>query len=1100
MRFEVLGPIQAMDGSHPVGPVSAMRRRLLAVLLVRANRAVSTDLLAEVLWGDDLPERPAKSLHIHVHRLRQVLDRPDRLAATPGGYLLHIAPGELDSDEFHDLVGQARRARESGDLDGATAFLRAALDLWRGPPYSDVDDGLVVETEARRLAELRMIAREELYETELARGHARTIVPELAEMVAEYPLRERFVGQFMLALYRSGRQARALTAFRSARQRLARELGVEPGRELRDLHAAVLAEDGHLLGEPTAENTVESDAGDVAPDPVRPAQLPPSPASFVGRDEAITALDDLIADAEEAATIVISGMAGVGKTALALRYAHRAADRFSDGQLYIDLRGHSTEPARQPLEALGQLLRSLGADPAIAGDSVEAATAQFRSQLAGHKVLVVLDNAVAVEQVRPLLASTIGCATVITSRHRLPSLTAGEGAHRLAVDILPRQESRELLSRLLGRERLDAESEAVDALIEQCAGLPLALRIAAAQLGDERHRAVADYVAELSERGLSAFALDDDEHSAVAAAFDLSYQHLAPDVRRCFRALGLVPGSDVTAGALAALTATTPEHARVMLRKLIGTNLIDEHAAGRFRLHDLLREYVRTLVAAEDPPADQAASRVRLYSWYYQGKEAAVAFLGSHPRRPPQPDIPDGVPAVVFEHERDAANWLMAEFGNLAAAARASLSCPSTQPWSWHLVLGAAIPAARRGLLTETLPLLHDAVGSARAAGDRHALAHALNELGAVRTLSSIAVSDDLVSEVLEHAEHVGDVALQAYCLYMAGVAKARTNDYTTATASLERSLELYRQIDDHGGQALALNQLGGIAQSHGDLRRAVQRWEKILTLDETSATRSALSNLTSTRLMLGEFDGIESTIRRADRLAALHDDRAAACVLMLIRAEWHRALGQVDAAVEQLGEALHLADELAIPRLQTGILAELGFCLLTRGELGAAGHQFERAAEIAGRAELRSEGSYAARGHAETQLAAGDHGSAFLHARTALTLAGDLHRVHRADALVALGAAELADGRIAPAVEYAEAAVAIHREAEHHLGLARAHRLLGSALIAGGDDATRAHGAEHLRSSLRRFETAGSPEAAAVAAHLAAVKVTRNPTEAARW
>lgn len=1087
MRFEVLGPVRVLDGSRPVGPVSAMRRRLLAVLLARANRAVSTDLLAEVLWGPDLPERPGKSLHIHVHRLRHVLDRPERLAATPGGYLLHVEPGELDSDEFDDLVAQARRAREAHDLDAATAILRAALDLWRGSPYFDVDDGVVVDVEARRLGELRMIAREELYEAELARGSAREIVPELAEMVAEYPLRERFVGQFMLALYRSGRQARAVTAFRSARRRLVQELGVEPGRELRDLHEAIVAEDGQLLAESAPATITEpvATAEPAGPEPVRPAQLPPPPGAFVGRDDLLAELDDIIAESDEAATIVISGMAGVGKTGLALRYAHRAADRFGDGQLYIDLRGHSAAPARQPLEALGQLLRSLGADPTRAADSTEAATAQFRSLLAGRKVLVVLDNAASVEQVRPLLAATAGCATLITSRHRLPGLVAGEGARRIAVDVLPRPESRQLLTRLLGSARVEAEPGAVDTLIDQCGGLPLALRIAAAQLDDERHRPIADYVAERREHGLATFALDDD-HLAVAAAFDLSYQHLAPDVRRCFRLLGLIPGPDVTADALAALTAATPQQARTMLRQLVATNLIDEHAAGRYRLHDLLREYVRTLVEAEDPPDERSAARLRLYTWYYQGKEAAVQVLGSHPRRPPRPQLHDGVPTVEFGHERAAANWLLAEFGNIAAAARAAVRCPSFEPWSWHLVLGAAVPVARRGLLTDTLPLLRDAVTAARARGDRHALAHTLNELGAVQILGGIAVPDDLVAEVLEQADHVGDLAIQGYCLYMAGVAKARANDYTAATAYLERSLELYRQFGDHGGQALVLNHLGGIAQFHGQLRHAVQWWEKILALDETSVTRSALINLASTSLMLGQLDGFDATVRRAEQLAANHDDRAAGCVLMLIRAERHRALGQVDDAVEQLSAALRLADELTIPRLRTNIRAELGFCLLTRGELEAAEHAFERAAEIADGPGLLSEGSYAARGRAEAHLATGDLDAARFHARTAITLAGDHHRVHRADALAALAAVDLADGHVDAAIAQAEEAAAIHRATEHHLGLARALRVLGMALLAHPDTEARSRGADHLRAALRRFETLGSPEAADVAARLA--------------
>ncbi|PSK91707.1 DNA-binding SARP family transcriptional activator [Haloactinopolyspora alba] len=1085
MRFEVLGPVRAVDGSGVVGPVSKLRRRLLAALLTRANRTVGTEVLAEVLWGDDLPERPGKSLQVHVHRLRRVLDRPDRLVGVPDGYLLEIGAGELDAAEFRTLHADARPAREADDLDTVTATLRTALALWRGAPYADVDDPVVVAADARRLAEARLIAGEELYEAELARGRAREIVPELTELAAEYPLRERLIGQLMLALYRSGRQARALTTYRAARRRLDRELGVEPGRELRELHDAMAAEDPGLLagaaGEPEPDTATAA-----ATEQVAPAQIPPVPGAFVGRDGELADLDDVTIRSDEAATVVVSGMAGVGKTGLALRFAHRAADRFGDGQLYVDLRGHATAPSLHPTEALGQLLRGLGSDPGQVADSTDAATARYRSLLAGRKILVVLDNAASAEQVRPLLAATPGCMTLITSRNRLPALVAGEGAHRIVIDTLTGAEARQLLSRLLGRARVDAEPAAAGALIDECAGLPLALRIAAAQLGDERHRPIDDYVRELRERGLSMFALDDDERSAVAAAFDLSYQRLAADTRRCFGLLGLVPGADVTVDAVAALTGAPPAQARAELRRLAGTHLVDEHAAGRYRLHDLLREYVRSVVDTEAPPADREAALGRLYTWYYQGKEAAWWSLRSHPRRPPRPGLSGGVPELAFGGESDAVAWLRAEFGNIAAAARAAAQRRSWEPWSWHLVLGTAIPLARRGFLADVLPLLRTAVDAARDAGDRHAIAHTLTEFGAVRSLAGSAVSDDLVTEVLEHAESVGDQPVQAYCLYLASVVKARANEYAAAATCLERSLALQREIGDHAGQALALNHLGVVAMHRGDLRGAVRRWEEILALDEGQTTRSALINVTLTRLKLGELDGLDDTLRRADRLVALHADPAAECVFMSARAEWHRTLGRVDDALDDLATAHHLAERLAIPRLQTDTRAETGFCHLMRGELDTAADEFERASGIAEAAGLHPEGSYALRGLAEARLAAGDHRAAASHARAAIDLAGDVHRVYRADALTSLAAAELAAGHTGEAARHGKEAVAIHRTTEHYLGLARALRVLGTALLTTAEPHERSRGVALLQDALHRFDTLRAPEAAAVRALLA--------------
>lgn len=1051
VRFEVLGPVRAVDdaGEHP--PVSPLRRRLLAVLLARANHPVSADVLADVLWGEDQPEHPGKSLQVHVHRLRPVLDRPDRLAAVAGGYLLQVGPGELDAADFAAAQADARRFRESGDLGTTVDTLRAALTLWRGAPYADVDDAQIVGPQARRLAEARLLAYEELGEAELARGRAREVVPELTDLVARFPLRERFVAQLMLALYRSGRRTRALTAFRAAGRRLAQELAAGPGRELRDLHDAILADDPVLLVDDAAGRTPTTGRAPAgAPPgpgsaPIVPGQLPPAPGAFAGRATELAELKR-VTSGDDTTVVVATGMAGVGKTGLVLRHAHHIAPRFGDGQLYLDLRGHAPEPALEPLEALGHLLRGLGADPRQVGTSVDAASAEYRSRIAGRTMLVVLDNAATAEQVRPLLPAAPGCVTLVTSRNRLPGLVAHEGVHVIGLGVLPRDDALALLTGLIGTRRVAAEPDHTTALIDACARLPLALRIAAAQLAGEPHRSIADYVAELRDGGLSTLALDDDPHASVAAAFDLSYHRLDPDARRAFRLLGLLPGLDFTTDAAAALTGVSPESARRLVRRLTRAHLLEEHASGRYRLHDLLRDYARLRALAEDTDEQRRAALEGVYTWYYQGKEAAEALLRTHRREPPRPELSPGVPQPPMPDERTAAAWLQQECHNIVAAARQAAQRADTTGWSWHLVLGLGVPIARRGFLGEALTLLGSTVDATRAAGDRHALAHALTEFGAVQTLAGTPVSDDLVAEALAHAESAGDRAVQGYCLYMAGVVAARGNEHAKADDLLERSAAICRRIGDDGGLALALNQLGGLAQSRGELRRAVRLWETMLDLAESPATRSALINLSSTRIMLGEFDGVESMLDRAERLVVQHDESAAACVLMETRAGLYRITGRAAEALDLLVVAGRRADELGIPRLRASIGAETGFVYLALGDADAARGVFDQAIGVARASGLREQESAAVRGLAEAHLATGDPAAAQVVAGEAIDLAGGDHHVHRADALITLAEAELAAGRPDDALAHAAQAMSIHRRTEHHLGTAQALRVLGDA------------------------------------------------------
>jgi DNA-binding SARP family transcriptional activator len=1010
-------------------------------------------------------------MQVHVYRLRQTLDSPDRLLSVPGGYLLNVGPDELDADIFSRLHDEARRTAESGDLDQAVSRFREALGVWRDAPYADIDEAEVVAPEAKRLAEARLVAYEELFEAELARGRAREIVPELAELVAEYPLRERFIGQQMLALYRSGRRTRAEVAYRAARQRLAKELRAEPGRELRQLGEAIRMEDPALDHETRA--AVPEPAAAHAPI-VRPAQLPPSPGAFFGREAELEELD--LADA----LVLLTGMAGIGKTGLALQYAHQVADRFGDGQLYIDLCGHASGPALDPLTALGQLLRGLGADSNRAWESVADATAEYRSVLNGRKLLVLLDNAASVEQVRPLLPATSGCLTVITSRNKLSGLIAREGAHRIGVGELPSDAAHALLTRLVGADRLAAEPEQTTALIEACAGLPLALRIAAAQLADEPHRTLADYLAELEEHGSTVLALHDDEHSAVAAAFDLSYQRLDPATRQLFRRLGLVPGLDFTVDAVAAMSGTTPAAARSAVRKLTAAHLLEEHSPGRYRFHDLLRDDTRRRAATEDTTAGRDAVLERLFAWYYQGKMAAVALRASIRRQPPAPELPAGIPGFAFTDLRDAMKWVRAEFPNIAAAVKTAGDRPEHAHWTWHLALGLMLPMAEQGYMADVHAMAESGIAAARAAGDRRALANMLAESTATRHRVDLALDSSVLTEALEYAEQIGDHALLAYCLNVAAVVTMSGQDLELAEQHLTRSLAISRADGDKAGQARALSNLGSIAFQRGELEKFEQRSEEVLRLAGERNDRMAalaLPELVRARTMLGRLDGVDELIARAEDALTRFDSRVKSHLLYLYRTIWYRDTGRLVEAFEQAAAARRSAEQLDQAQAYSDAHYQLGLCHLAHGDLGAARTEFESAARWAiARPDAKDPltcHAPAVRGLAETELAADNLPLAESHAVRAVGLArtSRWNPVQRAGAIVTLGRVELASGRPADAIVRAEEALTIHQRTGHFLGLARALRLLGEA----------GAGAEQLRDALRMFEFYGSPEAGEV-------------------
>ena len=604
-EFRLLGQIEVCVNGQIVDAGHARQRSVLAVLLVEVNRLVSAAELIDRVWGEQrLPGNPGNALHTYISLLRRALTTASGVSITrkANGYKLAADAEFIDLHRFNLLVTEAR---DSDDVR-AVALLEQALELWRGDPFAHLDTPWINSTRSA-LAAQHHAAQLDLADAQLRLGQHAAVVTGMPRQVAAHPLDERLAGQYMTALYRSGRRAEALAHYRHIRQCLVAELGTEPGMALQHLHQQVLTSDPALGARPGSPPWTVP--------PEVPRQLPADVAGFTGRDRYLAELDLLLpgsagepgdrrrAGGRPAAAVIcaVSGTAGVGKTALAVHWAQQVAEQFPDGQLYVDLRGYDAERPVTVSEALGGFLRALGvADQDVPADTAERA-ARFRSLLAGRRMLVLLDNASEAEQVRPLLPGSPACVTLVTSRSSLTGLVARDGAVRLDLDLLPTEEAVDLLRRLIG-PRADAEPHSVAVLAEWCARLPLALRVAAELAVARPARPLADLAAELADmkRRLDLLGAGGDPRTSVRAVFSWSCHQLDPGTLRVFWLAGLHPGPDVDAYEVAALAGITAERAGEALDFLARVHLMHTVIPGRYGMHDLLRAYAREAAAGHD--------------------------------------------------------------------------------------------------------------------------------------------------------------------------------------------------------------------------------------------------------------------------------------------------------------------------------------------------------------------------------------------------------------------------------------------------------------------------------------------------------------------
>jgi DNA-binding SARP family transcriptional activator/tetratricopeptide (TPR) repeat protein len=893
MEFEVLGPVRLRRDADPAARLGRLQRTLLGLLLLHANRPVSADTLTEALWEGVQDDRVDQNLRLHVHRMRRTLGEAGRLSYSPGGYQLRVLPGELDAERFETLVDEAAQIADQ-EPERCVDLVRKALGLWRGTPYEGLDFPMLAD-EAHRLADRRLAATELLFEAELARGRSAAIVGDLTDLVRRHPLREHLQALLMIALYRAGRQADALQVFQDARRTLVDELGLEPGPELRSIEQQVLSGESVEIGR--RAETVR---------PV-PAQLPGNVRGFVGRESELTALDRLLDDGGDAVAItVVTGTAGVGKTALALRWSHQAHDEFPDGQLYVDLRGYGPDAPIAADDALAGFLRALGVEGGeIPPDSAERA-ARFRSLLDGRRMLVVLDNARSVEQVRPLLPGSASCAVLITSRDSLAGLGVREGARRISLDRLSHGEANRLMVELLGEQTV--ETADLEQLIEQCARLPLALRVAADLVGTRSGRGVAGLVAELADEHdrLDLLDVEEDPHSAVRAVFSWSYQQLPPDSARLFRLCGLHPGRDADLYALTALAGSDRRTTRSAIDRLVRAHLLEELGDGRFQLHDLLRAYAVELAEQVETDADRTASIARLAAHYLYAVSLATDLIDPRGavRRPEVAEPSTPTPALSTYDQ--ALAWTERGIDSMLATVAVASDDYTT------LLSRLLVPYFEiRGRYDEALTLVSRALAIAERNGDAHAEATAHRMLGNVH--------------------------------YYRG-------DYQASIRQDEAALALCRRLGDRRGEVTCLVNLGATHQRRGNYRTALRCFEQAgdIGADSDHQRLSLLANTGNLQRVLGEYEAARDSLERALDLANTLGDRAGRVIIRCNLGDLDRRTGHPQEAAGHLRSALAEARDSGNRAGESDALCGLGEIYVRLGDLDPARESFRAALDVA--------------------------------------------------------------------------------------------------------------------------------------------------------
>ncbi|MFC0865967.1 BTAD domain-containing putative transcriptional regulator [Sphaerimonospora cavernae] len=958
MEFRILGDLEAEVRGHRVDLGGVRQQTVLAVLLLDAGRPVTTSRLMEAIYGDDPPSTSRAQVQICISALRRLLSGaggPPGVISTRGqGYAITVEDDVLDANRFERLILQARRARDGRAYDMAVKHYREALRLWRGPALESIDSPLV-QAAAGRLDEHRITANEDCIELELELGRHHELVGELTRLAEEHPLRERLRGQLMTALYRSGRQVEALEVYRRARHTMIEELGIEPNERLQQLEYAILTSDESLkLSEPPVEAGIEPPVSV----PSVPGMLPTDIADFTGRVKQVREIHERLTNEPNGSArlavpvVTVVGKAGIGKTTIAVHAAHSVVGHFPDGQLFADLHGGVSRPV-SPMQVLERFLRVLGVPGTALPDGVEERAEMYRALLADRRMLIVLDDVGSESQVLPLLPGNPASAVIVTSRSRLAGLA---GVVHVDVDVFDPAQSIDLLSRIAGGERVQAESQDAAALAELCGRLPLALRIAGARLSARPHWSIGQLVDRLKDETRR---LDELEHGemGIRASISLTYEAVSEEARRLFRRLAILDTHVFSAWTSAALLDRPLTDSQDLLDDLADAQLVETTGVGRgvharYRFHDLIRVFARERLAAEEPPAERNAALARVLG--------GLLFLADAARHREY-----GTDVLI---QSGAARW----------------SLPS------HLV-DQIVAAPLAWFERERLVIVSGIRQAAQAGFTDLCWSLAVN---AVPFFESRVYLDDWreTHEIaLDVTRQAGDDRGQATVLHWMGTLCVNEQRFVDAQRHFEAAAELFQEIGDDQGMAVATRNLGFLHRMNGRLDEAVRHYELSLEIfresgDEVGAAYT-LHNLAQLRLECDDLDGAMPLLSEALTLSRSGGSRRVSAQVLHRMGHGHLQSEEVPLAVQAFDEALSIVRDTGDPTGEAYALHGLGIAYLRQHQFAEADAALRGALDLAVTSQQHIAEARVLVGLGELAQAESDLSLAAAHFQRAVTL-----------------------------------------------------------------------------------------------------------------